>query len=83
MIAIHGWWDSNGNRHEEVKVLTLLADGYRDESYLDWLLANKFDEESTTEEFNDLMKYIHEKRSKGFEGMALLAGKMNFNYNTN
>ena len=37
-------------------LLSLLADGFRDRNYLDWLLANKFDEETTTEDFNDLMK---------------------------
>ena len=40
-------------------LLNLLADGYRDTMYMDWLLANKFDEKDTTADFNDLMKSLH------------------------
>ena len=55
VIAINGWWE-NGQRNDDTMLLTLLADGFRDRGYLDWLLANKLDESETTEDFNDLMK---------------------------
>lgn len=56
-----------------------MADGFRDTLYLDWLLANKFDEKDTTADFTDLMNQIHQKGGKGLDGMNLIAARMHFN----
>jgi len=44
--------------------LTLPADAFRDKPMMEWIMAKKDEEETTNEDFTDLMKEHHEARLK-------------------
>ena len=56
IISIANYFDeSSGKRVSTPLLLSLPGDAFRDQAYLDYILANKEDEELTSDDFNDLL----------------------------
>jgi len=57
-------FQENGNWVEKERALTLPGDAFRDRQYLDWILAEKSDESTLNDDFNDLMIKQHDLATK-------------------
>lgn len=55
IIHVSKYTDAEGNHHEQ-GVFTLPADAFRDKQFLEWILAPKHEDETTVDDFSDLMK---------------------------
>jgi hypothetical protein len=78
VLVIHSHLvEATNEQVTEPLLLSLPQDAFRDASYMSWVLANKLGEESTTDDFQDLMhsNYLKVKKNGALGGLELLVAK--------
>jgi hypothetical protein len=63
LLAIQRYSVGDQTTNEGI-TLTLPADAFRDKPMMEWIMARKDSEETTNDDFTDLMKIQHEDRLK-------------------